>query len=294
MLRTVEMEINGWATPWDVPQDALIVLPNIEIISMIGKIDDRDIYHLAIHISCPNAKFTMLVQEICDYDLFPDLKIFPDPTSWQKIVRQYTPNPVEHARLDIQPGQDAAYFLTFQSSNRAAITFGFRVSDSGMEEEELDLTQTEMDLEAFSQAFRTIRDHPLLPHLRNLCIQDWTHTFGADSVLPMADVVGELFVRLGSLDGLIISGFDLRVFLAPFIDLPELRHLARVFPHVKKLTIGEGQIADRQRSTDAIVELAKSQSEQGKPFDCIAVNPNGIPAGTAERLRQWVNVVDCG
>jgi hypothetical protein len=283
-LRTVEVEIFGGSIPAEITQDMAVVLPNVETFSLQGKVDGWHVCHLATHISCPRAKHISLMQEVYDRDT-EYVEIFPDPVLWGAIVRQYSTSPVEQVTLVIEDDPFAAYSLIFRSSDTAVIKLGFEV--------ESDLTWVGMDLDIFSQACSTIRAHPLLSHLKSLYIQDWSRTFGFEYALPMVGVVGELFRCLGPLDELIIDGCDLQAFLAPFFDLPEFRSFGRVFPHVKKLTISEGQVVDKQLCMDAIVELAKFQYEQEKPFEHVAVSASGIPVGTVERLREWAGSADC-
>jgi hypothetical protein len=291
-LRTVEAEIDGRIIPEGVPHDLVVVLPNVETFSLQGKFVGWHVYHLAKHISCPHAKHTSLVQEVSDIEMTFGREIFPDPASWETIVRQYSTGPAEQVRLEIKDYLFAAYSLTFQSSDATVITLDFNLSESEAEEEELNLTRAEMDLEIFSQACSTIRGHLLLSHVRRLYIKDWVANLTA--VLPIVDVVGELFRCLGPLDELTFDGCDLEIFLAPFINLPEYQHFARVFPHVRKLVISEGQEVEEQHCMDAIVELAKSQYEQDKPLEHVVVGVRGIPAEMVEKLREWVGTVDCG
>jgi hypothetical protein len=165
---------------------------------------------------------------------------------------------------------------------------GFQVFDSGTDEEELDLTWAGMHLDIFYQSCSTIRARSLLPHLKCLYIRDW-RTLDANCVLPL----GELFTFLGPLDELTIGGCDPQAFLTPFFDRSRYRSCERVFPHVKKLRISEGQMVYKQHCFDAIVELAKSQHEQEKPFKHVTVLASEIPEGTVEKLREWVSTVDC-
>jgi hypothetical protein len=293
MLRTVKVEVHGRLITGDIPQDMVVVLPNVETFSLLGKAVGWRGYHLATHISCPHAKYTSLMQQVFDYDMAPGQEIFADPASWEAIVRQYSKSPAEQVTLVIKDNRLPAYSLIFHFPDAAVIRLDFKVFDWDSYEDGLDLTWAEMHLEVFSQACSTIRGSSLLLHPKCLYIKDWTRTLGANCVLPMAGVVGELFRCLEPLDELIIDGCDLQAFLAPFFDLPEFRSFGRVFPHVKTLTISEGQMVDKQLCMDAIVELAKSQYEQEKPFERVAVLARDIPVGTAERLREWVGAAHC-
>ena len=284
MLRTVEMEINGKPTSDSIPQGTLVILPNVETFSLFGKVYGSNVYQLATHISCPRTKNTSLAQEMDDHEITEDPEVFPHPALWDTIVRQYSTGSVKEVVFEMGDGGPAACSLTFKSPDGSIISLGLKVH---MEEEDLDSTWGEVDsLLIVSQAFSTIRSHPLLSHLKHLYLRDWTMNLGCDCVLPMVKAVGDLFRRLGPLDVLTINGWDATVFLAPFIDLPQFRHFERVFPHVEQLTILHGRMDDYPRCMDAIVELAKSQYEKGKPFKRVIVTVGSmeIPAGMKESI----------
>jgi hypothetical protein len=99
----------------------------------------------------------------------------PPPVRGNAIVHQYFKKSGRgsHAR-------DKTHFhdedlitcsLTFQSSDATVIKLGFSVSDMEHDEDELPMSLEEMSCEVFSQAFRTIRDHPLLSHVKRLHIK---------------------------------------------------------------------------------------------------------------------------
>ena len=292
MLRTVNV-VSGSIIPGDTPQHMLVVLPNVETFSLFAMVGGWHVYHLATHISCPHAKNISLGQRVHDLDITPGLEIFPNPTLWKTIVRQHSTNPVEEVALETVDDGLVACSLAFRSPDGPTIRLGFCVISTGVEEEELELSWGELDLAIISQAFSTIRCHPLLSHLKRLHIQDALGNLGNGCELPMAGVVGDLFRCLGPLDVLTINGWDAAMFLAPFIDLPKFRHFERVFPHVKQFTILEGRMDDYPRFMDALVELAKSKHEKGTPFEHVTVEAIEIPAGTEERLEEWVSTVRC-
>jgi hypothetical protein len=78
-LRTVEAEIDGHITREGVPRDMVVVLPNVENFSLQGNDDGWLVYHLATYVSCPRAKYTSLVQGVCDYKMARGHETFPDP-----------------------------------------------------------------------------------------------------------------------------------------------------------------------------------------------------------------------
>jgi hypothetical protein len=298
-LRTVELGIDGGTMPGSFPQGMVVVLPNVETFSLLVVHNRWNVYQPAVHISCPRAKYTSLVHGEGENCMASGLEIFPDALSWKAISCQYTTSPVEAVTLENVDDQLAVtdittYSLTFQSSDTTVIRLGFRVSFTGVGVEELDFSWADMDLEVSSQAVWTIREHPQLSHVKRLCIKNWVGALQNNYELPMAKAFGELFGSLESLDELVIHGCELQIFLAPFVDLPEFRHFARVFPHVKELTIiSEPLMIDKRLFLDAIVELAKSQYEREKPFERVTVYTRGIPEVMAERLREWVSTVEC-
>ena len=295
MLRTVGLTINRGTIPGSIPPDIVVILPNVETFSLSVNGDVRSAYELAVHISCPRAKDTLLTHQIHEYDLKLDLDVFPKSASWVAIARQYT-SPVEEVTLEMdcyQSGVLIACSLTFQSSDATFIKLGFQV-DCADEEVGGPYRLCEMmNRQIFFQACRAIQGHPLLSHVKRLHFKVQTKYWGVDYLIPMSDAVQELFRSLGPLDELTIHVFDLRIFLAPFIDLPEFWHFERVFPSVKVLAISETRMFEERQGVNGMVELVKSHHEQGKPFERVTVRAREIPTTTAERLRQWVNAVDC-
>ena len=294
-LRTVNLTIDGGMMLGSIPKDMVLVLPNVETFSVFLSNNDLQAYGPVVHISCPRAKCTSISQEIFDKDMVPVLEIFPDSVSLAAIAQQYTTSPVEEVTLEIEDDMsiEFVYSLTFRSSDATVIELSSGVAITVSEGEDFGLSWDVIHLEIFSQACRTIRSHPLLSHIKRLHFEDKTGTLGAHCVIPMAEVVRDLFRSLGPLEELTIRGFDLQIFLSPFLDLPEFQQFQRIFPPVKELTISEKWMVDKQRCADAIVELAKSQYDIGKRFERITIHASEVPTALAERLRQWVNVADC-
>ena len=301
-LQTVGVTIDGGVIPGSIPQDMVVILPNVETFSLSVNGYVRKAYEPAVHISCPRAKSTSLTHQIRNDDTTPDLEVFPNSASWMAITHQYTTSPVEEVTLEIDCYRPVDLIacscsLTFRSSDATAIKLDFQVIDTDEEEEEEDLPMSYgmVNRQIFSRACRAIQGHPLLSHVKRLHFKDKTgdRGFSFDYLTPMVGVVWELFRSLGPLDELTIHGFDLRIFLTPFTDPPESRHLERVFPSVKELTVSKAWMFDRRQCLDDIVELAKSHHELGKPFERVTVREGEIPTATVERLEQWVSAVDC-
>jgi hypothetical protein len=104
-----------------------------------------------------------------------------------------------------------------------------------------------------------------------------------------------LFDSLGPLDKLRIHGCDLHTFFDAFLDRPRFDNSKPVvFPQVKKLVVLHPLMEiDETECSKAIVGLAKLQHSLGIPFEFVKVRMWNLPAGMAEELEQWVDVVDC-
>jgi hypothetical protein len=239
-----------------------------------------------------------LTCEIDDSDMGSYLAIFPTPVLWDTIVHQYTANPIEEVTLEIDGPDDDSIrsCLTFRTSDATTVKLGFDVDNTGIDRDELIMPRAEMGWEIFSQALTTIRDHPLISHVKRLRIKYRAaapHTFG---MLAVVDKVRELFHSLGPLDELSICGCDLHVFLATFIDDPVFDDLEQpiVFPQIRELAILHPLMDDDEMEcVDAIKELAMSQYILGVPFEHVTVRMWSLPDGMAEELGQWVARVDC-
>jgi hypothetical protein len=93
---------------------------------------------------------------------------------------------------------------------------------------------------------------------------------------------------------LTLDVFDLRPYLAPFLELPEFRDmgLSNVFPPIKELTIVQPPWTPaKQKCMAAVVELAKSQHALGVPFEHVTIRVNTPPPEMREWLSQWVGEV---
>ena len=291
-LRTVEVRITGCIIPSGIPRDTL-VLPNVETFSLRSTDDTRHVYKFAIHVSCPRAKYTSLTNGLSDDQMTYDLDaIFPGPSSWNTIIRQYSASPVEEVTFEINDQLTfTIYSLTFQSPDGTVIELGFEVSNSGQNVPGL---RRVLDLDIFTRACRTIHSHPQLSYVKRLHINDSSEILGGDNEPgDMAGVVVELFRSLGPLEELIFHGCDIQIFLAPRVYLREFGSADRVFPPVRGLTILEPFVHEEQQGLDGLEELARLQHELGQPLERVTVRAGEIPTALAERLRQWVGAVEC-
>ncbi|KAF9652213.1 hypothetical protein BDM02DRAFT_3109648 [Thelephora ganbajun] len=241
-------------------------------------------------------------------------EIFPTSVLWNKIVRQCARSPVEEVTFEMISAQDSVEdpiedpiircLLTFQSSDMGVIRSDFNVLNE--DEDELQMPLEDMGYSIFLQASRTIWNHPLVSNIKRLHIKHGAaiSSYSAQKKLMM-NKVGKLFKSMGSLDELTIHGCDLRIFLAPFFDIPELDDIKQsfVFPPIKELTISHPSIEedeegwmdgeDEEGWMDGVLEFAKSQHALGVPFERVTVRAEKLPTTMVERLRSWVGVVEC-
>ena len=299
VLQTVEVKLSATVVLRGVQQAVVATLPNVKSFSLsVYNAPTTHIHDIAAHISCPCVRHTSLVNGIDDTWMNPNLKIFPTPVLWNTIVHQHATNPIEAVTLEIKnpTDEDIGSFLTFRSSDTTTVRLGFNVNDTGADEAELNMPRAEMGWEIFSQALTTIRNHPLLSHVKRLHFEYRAAIPDTYEMLLVVAEVRELFSSLGPLDALTIRGCDLHVFLSDFLDDPVLDDLegSIVFPHIKELTISHPAMGeDEVECLDAIVELAESQHALGIPFERITVHVWSLPAGMAEELGRWVDAVDC-
>ena len=305
MLQKVDMKVTGGIKLDTVPQEAVVVLPNVRYFSL--RIRDgiystgAYVYNLATFISCPYARQTSLVHDSHKKNMTPNSELFPAPTPWSAIVRQYTTSPAELVMLEIEFPEDVesmTCYLKFISSEVATVTLGFEVHDIGFSQDVLGMSLEGMGCKAFSQAHRFIRSHPQLSHIKRLHTKYRALIEDYDLVLSMADAVGKLFGSMGPLDELFIEGCDIRVHLGSILDLPDFDSLDQpiAFPSIKELALWHPSIDGDDVTVDdldAIVDLAQSQHALGIPFEWVQVYAGMLPEGMAGRLRQWVDVVDC-
>ena len=83
-------------------------------------------YKLAVHMSCPLAKYISLTHEKGDDGGTPG-EIFPASLWWNAIVRQYARSPVEEVALEMRIPLDSTTkcSLIFQSSDTTVLRLHF-------------------------------------------------------------------------------------------------------------------------------------------------------------------------
>ena len=290
------MKIEGKVALESVPQEIVAILPNVETLSLsVGY--ESGVYEVAARISCPCAKNTSLIYYTSDKNYTPDLEIFPSPALWSAISRQYARKPVEEVTLEIERSQYGGTIgcsLISRSSDTTTVRLCFRVEESG--EDGIHTPFDEMGWELFPRACSAIQNHPSLANIKRLHIKYRAGISHVDQVLPISNEVGELFDSLGPLDELTIHGCDLIVFLRSFLDLvdPDDFETPVSFPYIKELTISHPLVEiNEEECLGAIVDLAESQHEKGIPFERVTVRAERFPTAMAEKLRRWVDVVEC-
>ncbi|KAF9783943.1 hypothetical protein BJ322DRAFT_1109795 [Thelephora terrestris] len=297
-LQTVDMTISTGLVLSSVPQEMVVALPNVETFSLhIPGCPATKDYDIAAHISCPCAKHTSLSHDVYESYTNDELEAFPTPDLLDTIIHRYTECPIEEVELKIKRSEDkdTDCSLTFRSSNATVVELSFRVTNTGLDEAELNIPRTEMGWRFFSQALTTIQCRPLLSHVKRLHIEHRAAVTNTYEMLRIAEKVPALFDSLGPLDKLRIRGCDLHTFFDAFLDRPMLANSKPVvFPQVKKLVVLHPFMEiDETECTKAIVGLAKLQHSLGIPFELVKVRMWDLPAGMAEELEQWVDVVDC-
>jgi hypothetical protein len=268
----------------DIPRERVVIFPNVETFHLFMS-DGGPGYEIAAHISCPSVRHTSLMHEVYTYEIIPQ-EIFPSPVSWNAISRQYAGSSVEEIIFGIQGAPDPAITcsLTFRSSDAAVTRLDFKVVTS--DEHDDDFFE-ETYYEVFSQASRTILNHPLLANVRRLHFNHQSRIIGYTQCRHIASEVGGLFKAVGPLDELTIDDCDLRSHLIPFLNLQGL------FPTVKELTISHPSPAGGEVCEVTIVNLAKSQHALGVPFERMTVRMENLPAAMAEVLGPWVGAAYC-
>jgi hypothetical protein len=289
MLRTVDIKLTAYVSFEGTPRERVVVLPHVETFTLIVT-NGRPGHRLAAHLSCPSARSVSVQHELETGGVVPG-GIFPGSALWKTIIHQYTKNPIEEVTLETRITSTVTCKLAFRSADAAVVELHFKFTDEGEEEPVLPLE--DIHQEVFAQATRTIRNHPQLASVKRLHIFHGYYSFNSAKVSNIAKEVGQLFKSVGPLDELTIHCCDLRPYFHSFFNLPECDvEKPIMFPPIKKLTISHPMISGEQ-STNAIMGLAKSQHALGMPFERMAIRDRDIFAGTEERLRPWVGIVEC-
>ena len=291
-LQKVHMDIVGYPSPEGVPQERVVILPNVKHLGLTvtsGGSGDP----ISAHISCPSARLTSIKHERDyyhpvdrGYDILP---LVP----WEA-------NSVNEATLEIATGQAIKCRLAFRLLDGAIIELCANVTvddehaddwDEEDEDEERSLPHEEVYKQLFTEATGTIRNHPQLANIKYLRIHHGSHPVGCSEVSHIAKEATRLFEALGPLEELTIR-FDPRPYLDSFLAASS-RYIEEkiVFPQIEDLIISHPATLTGQQLVGAIAGLAQSQHAQGIPFGCVTIRDSDMPAGMEKELSPWVGSV---
>jgi hypothetical protein len=292
-LRWIRMTINADQLHEDVPPGRVIVLPYVKTfflsISSFGPG-----YEIATHISCPFAKYVEFERCLESAGDKVPKAIYPSSTSWNAIAHQYTKGTVERVMFEMTMDGDFSIdcSITFRSSDRTTLKLCY-MHHTGEVEYEMEEILEERLPGISSQAFQTIRDHPLLTNVKHLYIRG--RNIAAGDTEPVTNAVGRLFGSMGPLENLTLDGCDLRLYLDAFLDIPLFPKAIQPasFPSIKELAIinpvqsfrGGGAYAA------AIVKLARSQYKRRIPFERMELHTPDPPS-VMDELAAFVDTVE--
>ena len=296
MLRTVHMKVIANILLEGVPRERIVLLQDVETFSLVVN-DGGPGYEIAARISCPSVRLTSFMHERDAGDIIPR-EVLPDPVSWNAIARQYTRSPVEEISLSINADSETLIecFLTFQFRDKTVLKFHYRVAAGEEDDFMPQMPLVQLHYEVFSQASRTIKDHPLVANVKRIHINHWFIVSGSNEYPRIADEARQLFKSVGPLEELTITLSDLYLYLGPPVDSPESHNTQQpvVLPQIKELNISHPlQSYNDNKRIEAIVGAVKSHHALGIPFERVIVRMENLPMASAERLRQWVGAVDC-
>ena len=225
-LRTIQVSITAGISLEGIPQQRVVILPNVEF--FILTVDDGGPgYKVAVHISCPSAKRTLLTQEKkhLHIETVPE-EVFPTSVSWNAIVHQYAGSPVKGVGFTIKTLPVITCTLAFRSLDGTIIQLCFQVAvmfhgdDEEANDDEWDAPSEELFNVVFAQAIRTIRYHLQLPSIKRVSFLHGFLYVDNTQILLMENEIRQLFKSVGPLDGVTLH-LDLRQCLYPFLNSPE-------------------------------------------------------------------------
>ena len=299
MLQTVYMKIVAPIPLEGIPQERIVVLRNVESLSLVARGGDRG-YKFASHLSCPSIKHTSLTHmgkyEI-DHDVPPEA--FPKSDLWNTILRRYTRSPIEEVALETTTDSD--YFitcsLTFRSTDTTVLKLPFEIPqidvDVDPDTPEWKDSFAEVYSVVFAEVSRTIQDLPLLENVERL------HVYGLLDLgegwnPPFANEFRRLLLSLNHLEELTLCRSDIRPYLYPLVNYPKIlgRNVQVAYTPIRVLTISDPPDTFTKEVGADLVELVKSQHNLGMPFERVSVRKYYPPPGMKERLEPWIWVVD--
>lgn len=291
-LQIVSLEIHVETSSANVPPKKIINLPHVK---RFHSTEIEPGYKIAAHISCPSAEYASLVRAQDAGNPIPQDAFYTSVT-WNAVPRQYMETQIDAIVLELDAFQEVSCSLSFTSPGPVTFQLGYKIMVT--EEGVRDLRSAPQTgyLQVFSWASSAIRNHPLLANVRRLRIQDKHIPLTEDQLKYVAENVGQLSGSLGPLDELALDVSDLRPYLAPFIDLPNVHSMRPtfVYPKIARLVVADQSPRTLEVALKVgILRFAKSQYESGVPFEHVEFQMKIPPVETVGLLQQWVGSVHC-
>ena len=281
-LQTVHIRILAPISFEGVPRGRVTVLPNVENFGLVVD-DDGSGYDIAIHISCPSARFTSLTLDkglvigVIPEDMFP--------VSLNQMVHQYMKSPVEEVAVEVKTSHRFTSKLAFRSTDATVIELHFIAVD------DVHAPREDFGDRILTQAIWAVQKYPQLADVKRLHVCHSFRSFFSPRPWDIASRVGELFKSVGPLDELTIYRCNLQPYLYPFLAWEDGVGEPVVFPPTKKLTISH-PLDTSHEECRAIVELAISQHALGTPFESVVFRGGSAFNEMGEQLRSWVGSVE--
>ena len=270
----------------DVPLDRVISLPHVTDFCLAIVSDWIFDWRLATHLSCPSVELARFARQPALYDDKIPEDAFPSLLQWTAIVRQYTIGMVEEAKLKFEVNEGLTCSVTFWSPNGASLDLIYHhpIEIGGNGRTAL---ATKIWSDLFSQACRTIRDHPSLTNVGTLSIKGGGLLTG--NLELTTNDVGKLLGSMGPLKRLHFDNCDLRPYLDSFLETPLFPDAIQPtsFPPIEKFRVINPiqSLCDNVAYATAIVKLVQSQRARGVPFKDVKCEPP-LPSWAVEGLTQ--------
>ena len=293
-LEEIDMDISKTISYEGVPLHKVLVLPRVKDFCL-DITSDSFSWELAAHLSCPSAERAGFVCRLPSIHLNNSIPedIYPPPLPWRAIVRRYTTGTVGRVEIELKLDKEITGSVIFWSSSEVALDlyYDHPIKIGGATDTEL---EEKIGTDIFSQACRTVLDHPLLSNVRGLYIIGGGLLAG--NLDLAANDVGKLLGSMGPLEELVLDGCDMRPYLDTFFETPLFPEPTQPtsFPPIKKFAIIDPiqSLSDNEAYAAAVVELAKSQHSRGIPFEVVTLRPPA-PDWVVVELLLLVNTVDC-
>ena len=280
MLRTVRARVNPDTSLDGIPQERVVILPNVETLDITAA-DCGPGYEIMTHISCPSITSTALTFQEDGNTLVAE-RIFPTRALWNTIIRQYTRSPLEEVALELNGV--IGCILTLQSSDATIILLRVFVDAH-------DEIRDEVQQEVFVEVTTTLFEHPQLANVKRFRICHNYDRVASPFTLQVTKQIGRLFRSLGPLDELTIYHSDMRPYFHSYLGAIEAGELGVPSP-IKELTISHQMCSSDDEYTIGIVWLAQARHALGVPFERVVICELSMPAGLEEVLRPWVGNVE--